>query len=420
MYTSIPSKYTSFSQFPAYRRLVVEEKVAQQANVLNPFFLCHEGHAKDVTRINGEAYLNFSTYDYLGLNDDERIKKSAIEALNRWGTSAGASRLVAGERPIHHLFEQTLAEHYQSEDCIVFVSGHATNVSTISQLFGPEDIIFHDALAHNSIVLGSVYSRAKRISYPHNDCQALERLLKLHRSSGKRCLIVTEGVFSMDGNIVDLPSLIELKKKYKAFLMVDEAHALGVIGDNGGGTWEYFKIDPKEVDLWMGTCSKTLCGCGGYIAGCKEAVKLLKFTSPGFVYSVGMSPVLAAASFEALKILHQEPYRVKSLQALGHEFVRYAKAKGLDTGRAGDTAIVPIMLGNSLLAGGLATRLHKRKVNVMPIIYPVVEEGAARLRFFLSASHTIDEIHSAIDLVVEELPFAKADVEAITEEGGSL
>lgn len=229
---------------------------------------------------------------------------------------------------------------------------------------------------------------------------------------------MTEGVFSMDGNIVDLPRLVELKNKYKAFLMVDEAHAFGVIGENGGGTWEHFKIDPKQVDLWMGTCSKTLCGCGGYIAGCKEAVKLLKFTSPGFVYSVGMSPVLAAASFQALKILHQEPQRVRFLQELGHEFVRYAKAKGLDTGRAGDTAIVPIMLGNSLLAGNLATRLHKRKVNVMPIIYPVVEEGAARLRFFLSSSHSVDEIHAAIDVLAEELPFAKADVAAFSEEGG--
>ena len=221
----------------------------------------------------------------------------------------------------------------------------------------------------------------------------------------------------MDGNVANLPELVRLKKAWGCFLMLDEAHSLGVLGKTGCGTAEHFGIDPKEVDLWMGTLSKTCCGCGGYIAGCREVVELLKFTSPGFVYSVGMSPALAAASERAVKIMLAEPERVAKLQAVSHEFVRYAKSKGLDTGSAEGYAVVPLMLGSSLLAGKLASRMFARKVNVMPIIYPVVEEGAARLRFFLSAAHDVEHVHRAIDIVCEELPKAREEVALMTARG---
>ncbi len=407
-------KTLSFAEFPEYRQLRMEHSVAERAGILNPFFQCHEGMAKAETVINGTTFLNFSTYDYLDLNGHPAVTAAAEAALHRWGTSAGASRLVSGERPPHRALETLLADIYGAEDCIVYVSGHATNVSTIGKLFGPQDIIFHDALSHNSIVWGAKTSGAKRISFPHNDAAALERLLKEHRPKAQRALIVTEGVFSMDGNVVDLPALVRLKKEWVCFLMVDEAHALGVLGKTGHGTAEHFGMDPKCVDLWMGTLSKTCVGCGGYIAGTKEVVELLKFTSPGFVYSVGMSPVLAAASKAALDLMLAEPERVAKLQAMSHEFVRYAKEKGLDTGAAEGYAVVPVMLGSSLLAGKLATRLFARHVNVMPIIYPVVEEGAARLRFFLSAAHDVEHIHRAIDIVCEELPKAREEVAAMT------
>lgn len=407
-------KMTKFEEFPAYKQLTMEQSVAARAGILNPFFQCHDGIAKAETKINGESFLNFSTYDYLDLNGHPELEEAGIDAMRRWGTSASASRIVSGERPPHRELEKTLADLYEAEDCIVYVSGHATNVSTIGKLFGPQDIIFHDALSHNSIVMGAQTSGAKRISYPHNDMVALERLLKEHRPKAQRALIVTEGVFSMDGNVADLPALIKLKKTWGCFLMLDEAHALGVLGNTGRGTAEHFGISAKEVDLWMGTLSKTCCGCGGYIAGKACLVELLKFTSPGFVYSVGMSPVLAAASRKAIEIMLAEPDRVKKLQDISHEFVRYAKAKGLNTGTAQGYAVVPIILGSSLLAGKLAARMFERKVNVMPIIYPVVEEGAARLRFFLSAAHDIDHIHRAIDVVCEELVKAKEDVAAMT------
>lgn len=406
-------RMTQFGEFPAYKQIRMERSIAERAGILNPFFQCHDGIAKAETRINGETFLNFSTYDYLDLNGHPALEEAAVDALKRWGTSASASRLVSGERPPHRKLERTLADVYDAEDCIVYVSGHATNVSTIGKLFGAQDVIFHDSLSHNSIVMGAQTSGAKRISFPHNDMEALERLLREHRPKAQRALIVTEGVFSMDGNVAKLSELVRLKKRWGCLLMLDEAHSLGVLGKTGRGTAEHFGIDPKEVDLWMGTLSKTCCGCGGYIAGCCEVVELLKFTSPGFVYSVGMSPALAAASERALRIMLAEPERVAKLQAVSHEFVRYAKSRGLDTGSAEGYAVVPLMLGSSLLAGKLASRMFARKVNVMPIIYPVVEEGAARLRFFLSAAHDAEHVRRAIDIVCEELPKAREDVAAM-------
>lgn len=409
---AIDPRFTRFADFPAYKQLRIEKNVAQSAGILNPFFQCHDGIAKAHTSINGETFLNFSTYDYLDLMGHPEIAQAATDALERWGTGASASRLVSGERPPHRALEKVLASLYGTEDAMVYVSGHATNVSTIGKLFGPNDVIFHDSLSHNSIVLGAQSSGARRISYPHNDCEALRRLLLTHRASAERCLIVTEGVFSMDGNIADMPGLVALKKEFGAFLMVDEAHALGVLGKTGKGTAEHFGLQPGDIDITMGTLSKTCCTCGGYIAGSAELIELLKFTSPGFVYSVGMSPVLAAASAKAIEIMLREPERVQRLQHISHFFVQEAKQLGLDTGHAEGYAVVPIMLGSSLLAGKAATRLFRAKVNVMPIIYPVVEEGAARLRFFLSAAHTEETVRQALSIVAREVQAARQDIDA--------
>lgn len=409
----VPDKYIRIEELPGYKQLRIQHAVAHQTGILNPFFACHDGIAKQTTSIGGAPYLNFSTYDYLDLNGHPEILHAATEAMHQYGTSASASRLVSGERPPHRALEAALAELYRTEDCLTFVSGHATNVSTISQLFGHKDIILHDALAHNSIVQGGLASGAKRVSFPHNDMDALETLLREHRGACQRALIVTEGLFSMDGHIADLPALIRLKKRHKCFLMVDEAHALGVLGRTGRGVAEHCGVDPTEVDIWMGTLSKTLCGCGGFIAGSAALIEYLKFTAPGFVYSVGMSPPLAAASRTALDIMLREPQRVEKLQAISRFFVDQAQARGLDTGGADGFAVVPIHLGGSLLAGFLATALFNRRINVLPIIYPVVEEGAARLRFFLSAAHDETTVLQALDAVAEELPKARLRTESL-------
>ncbi|MGE4192798.1 MAG: aminotransferase class I/II-fold pyridoxal phosphate-dependent enzyme [Pseudodesulfovibrio sp.] len=415
----IPDSMCDFSQLPGYKELKIHQTIAVQTGIMEPYFLCHDGLAKDTTRINGEEYLNFSTYDYLGLNGTERLNNAACEAVRKYGTSASASRLVSGERPPHRELERGLADFYGTEDCLAFVSGHATNIWTISQLLNRNDMIVYDALSHNSIIHGAKMSGAARFSYPHNDYDGLERLLSDSRASHKRCLIATEGLFSMDGDLPDLPRLIELKKRFKCFLMVDEAHALGVVGETGHGVAEHFGVDSGDVDIWMGTLSKSMCGCGGYIAGRKPLTEYLKYSAPGFVYSVGMPPAMAATSAEALRILVEEPERAKRVQELGGFFIQEAKRLGLDTGHGQGFAVAPLIVGNSLVAGLLSTAMHKRKVNVLPIIYPAVEDSAARLRFFLSYSHSKEQIAQALAIVAEELPKVRKLATSFSDESAS-
>lgn len=403
----IPKRFGLFTELPEYKQLQVHRVIAEKMRILDPFFTCHETRAKGKTLIGGEEYLNFATYDYLGLNGHPEVNAAAEESMELFGTSAGASRLVAGERPPHARLEKALADAYQTDNALVFVSGHATNVSTLATLLGPRDAVYHDALAHNSIILGAVLSGAARYSFPHNDNKALEQLLQQTRSKHERVIIATEGLFSMDGSIVKLPELIELKKQYTCFLMLDEAHALGVLGKTGRGTAEHYDLPPSEVDIWMGTLSKTLCSCGGFIAGCDALIELLKFRAPGFVYSVGMPPPMAAASAAALSIMRREPERVARLQEVSAFFLKETRSRGLNTGFAEGYGVIPIIVGNSLVAGVLASAMFQRRVNVLPIIYPVVEEGLARLRFFLSSEHREEDIVTALDILAEELPQAE-------------
>lgn len=393
----------------SFERMV---ETAESLGMENPLFACHDQAAKATTLINGKEYINFSTYDYLDINAHPEITAAVAETAARFGTSAGASRLVGGERPQHRALEKAFADLYQVDDSIVYVSGHAANVSTLGFMFGARDAIFHDGLAHNSLVQGSLLSGAARYSYAHNDCDSLEEMLKKHRSDHKYAIIVTEGLFSMDGNIPDLPRLIELKKRYDCMLMVDEAHSLGVLGKTGRGVSEYFGIKPTEVDMWMSTLSKAMCGCGGFIAGRADIIRFLKYGSPGFVFSVGMPPVIATACHKALEIMLREPERVHRLQKISQYFLNYARELGLDTGAAQGYAIVPIIVGDSMVAGFLSQSLLKRGIYVMPVSFPAVKEGSARLRFFISASHTEDLVRKTLDAVVEELPKAREFVEA--------
>lgn len=392
----------------SFERMV---EMAEKMGMENPLFKCHDRAAKSTTVIDGKEYINFSTYDYLDLNTHPEITRAITETAARFGTSAGASRLVGGERPQHEQLEKSFADLYEVDDSIVYVSGHAANVSTLGFLFGARDAIFHDGLAHNSLVQGALLSGAARYSYAHNDCDSLEQLLQKHRHEHKYAAIVTEGLFSMDGNIPDLPRLIELKKKYGCMLMVDEAHSLGVLGKTGRGVREYFNIDPKDVDIWMSTLSKTMCGCGGFIAGSSDLIRFLKYGSPGFVFSVGMPPVIAAACQTALNIMLREPERVHKLQKISQYFLNYARERGLDTGAAQGYAVIPVIVGDSMVSGFLSQLLFQRGIYVMPISFPAVKEGQARLRFFISASHTEEQVRKTIDAVVEELPRARELVE---------
>jgi len=207
----------------------------------------------------------------------------------------------------------------------------------------------------------------------------------------------------MDGDYPSLPKFIEIKKRHKAFLMVDEAHSLGILGNRGKGIAEHFNVAGKDVDIWMGTLSKTLASCGGYIAGNQALIDHLKFTAPGFLYSVGISPMLAAASLKALEILEEEPHRVRHMQHNGEYFKAQAQQAGLDTGLSMGLCITPIILGSSIKATRLSNRLFEKGINVQPIIYPAVEERAARLRFFICATHTDQQIDTTIGLIKDQI-----------------
>lgn len=389
---SIDPTLTSFACHPALVELRMLTVAAQRFGIGNPFFKVHEGRGGAVTRIEGREYLNFSHYNYLGFNGHPEVSAAAVKAIERYGTSAGASRLVAGERPIQQELEKELAGIYGVDDCVVFVSGHATNVNTIGTLFEHGDLILHDSLIHNSVLEGIRLSGAARRSFPHNNLKALETLLASLRSQYRRVLIVAEGLYSMDGDLPDLPALVDIKRRYGALLMLDEAHALGVLGPTGRGSAEYHDLSGSDVDIWMGTLSKTLAGCGGYIAGSRDVVDILKCAAPGFVYSVGIAPPLAAASLAALRLMQREPERVRLLRERSALFLDLARKAGLDTGHAQGFAVIPIILGSSRKAISLSNRLFAEGINVQPIIYPAVEEKAARLRFFVSAMHSENDI----------------------------
>lgn len=395
----IPEEHYRFHLHPGYQQLRIINDGAQRLGVKNPFFKLHEGTAGADTLISGREYINYASYNYLNMSGDPVVAEAAKAAIDRYGTSVSASRLVSGERPVHRELEMEIAALYGVDDAISFVSGHATNVSTIGYLFGPRDLVLHDELIHNSVLQGIQLSGARRLPFPHNDWEALDAILKEQRHQFERVLIVLEGIYSMDGDFPDLPRFIEIKQRHRAFLMVDEAHSLGVMGARGYGIREHFGVDGKAVDIWMGTLSKTLAGCGGYIAGETALVEHLKFLAPGFLYSVGMPPSVAAASLAALRRMKELPERVAALQARGKFFLEQAKAAGIDTGTSTGLAVVPAIMGSSLKATRVSAALFKQGINVQPILYPAVPEKSARLRFFISCMHTEGQIAETTSLL---------------------
>ena len=333
-------------------------EAAQFLDIADPFFRVHEGIAGAETLIGDKTYINFASYNYIGLNGHPRISEAAKAAIDRYGTTVSASRPVSGERPLHRELEQALARLHGCEDCVALVGGHSTNVTVIGHLLGRNDLIVHDALIHNSIAQGAALSGARRAPFRHLDHEAADRLLGELRPRYDRALLVIEGHYSMDGDVPDLPGFIAVARRHRAWLMVDEAHALGVLGPRGFGTADRFGVDPGEVDIWMGTLSKSLVSCGGYIAGKKDLIDYLKHSAPGFVFSVGMAPPAAAAALAAVELLQSEPERVRRL----NDRVRSScgsHERGLDVGGSIGASIVPVITGSSISAGRLAQAMFQ-------------------------------------------------------------
>lgn len=365
------------------------------------YFQTTSGISRDTTLINGEKYINFSGYNYLGMSGDPYVTDAVIQAVKEYGTSVSASRIASGQKPIHEQLEKAIANLIGTEECLVYSAGHATNISVITHLFGANDLILFDELSHNSIVQGALFSRANCFSFPHNNYIALKNLLEKYRSQHKKALIVSEGIFSMDGDIPDVHQLVKLKQAFDTMLMIDEAHSIGTIGKTGGGIREYFDIKPQDIDIWMGTLSKSFASCGGYIAGASHLIENLKYQAAGFVYSAGISPANTAAALASIQLMKQQPDRITTLRERHTLLLNLLKKAKLPTGDSYDSPIIPIITRNDQAAIDLSLTLKKRGIYTIPIIYPAVPKDSARIRLFINSLHTEEAINYTARMIQE-------------------
>ena len=357
-------------------------------------------------RVCGDGLVSFADNDYLGLAGDSRVKEAAAAATAEYGAGAGASRLVTGTKPPHIRLERHLAAFKGADDAIVFSTGYMANLGTISALVGKGDVVLSDALNHASIIDGCRLSGAEVLVYPHLDMDALDGLLA-GASAARRVLVVSDGVFSMDGDVLDLPRFLEVCKRHGAISMVDEAHALGVVGRTGRGLSERFGCG--HPDVMMGTLSKALGSSGGYVAGSATLVEYLRQKSRPFIFNTAPTPASAAAADAALSLLEDDPEPVASLHANLATFAR--AAKGLCAVRGGDSAIFPVIVGDERRAVAVSEALERRGFLVPAIRYPTVARGEARLRIAVSARHTAAQL--------DALSAAIASLAALTPGGGS-
>lgn len=391
-----PSRGSGFRGSDALKRVSIAKAAGETMGVPSPFFRSADAVNGTMLKIGGSWVENYASYDYLSLNGDRRISEAVSDAVATWGVSATASRLVGGERAYHGRFERKLTAALGTEDAIAMVSGHATNLAILRATVGPGDLVVVDSLAHNSIYEGIRSSGADHVTFPHNDLDWVASYLGTRRASYSRVLIAIEGLYSMDGDTPQLAAFVELKLAFDALLLVDEAHSFGVLGSRGLGIWEERDVSIEDIDIVMGTLSKTLCSCGGFVAGSRDLIELLRYSAPGFVYSVGLSAPNAAAAESALDILLEEPARVRRLRGLGAHFHASAADAGLNLGTSEGLAVAPVIVGDSFAAIRASNRLLEEGFNVLPIIAPAVPDKAARLRFFLNANHSVERIDDVI------------------------
>ncbi|HEY1735635.1 MAG TPA: aminotransferase class I/II-fold pyridoxal phosphate-dependent enzyme [Methylovirgula sp.] len=383
----------------------------------DPFFVAIDA-ARQEAESQGKHFVSFANYDYLGLAGHPAIKTAATNAIETIGIGALASRLVGGERSTHKQLEKQLASFLGVESVMTLVSGYLTNVTTIAHIMGSQDAIFIDELSHNSIVSGAKGAPSTTITFRHNDLDHLDHLLREKREEFRHVMIIAESLYSMDGDVADLPRLVEIKERHKAWLLMDEAHSIGVLGQDGRGLCEYTGVDPNQVDLIIGTLSKTFASCGGFIAGQKPVIDWMRYTLPGFVFSVGLSPVITAAAHSALQLVQKETWRVEKLRRNAELFVEVAHEAGLDTGPAIGRGVVPILFSDSYETVAASQHLIAHGYYVPPIIQIGVPKNQPRLRFFLSASHTEEDIRGVLGLLAKRASRQSSPVQPATTPAG--
>ena len=348
--------------------------------------------------VRGREMGMYASYSYLGLVGHPRINEAAKIAVDKYGTGTHGVRLLAGSLSVHKELEETISEFKGTEDAVTYSSGYATNVTVISTLLGRGDYVICDKLNHASIVDGCLMSGAKFLRFKHNDMEALKKRLEQIPADATK-MVVADSVFSMDGDIIDFPRLVELCKKYKTWLMIDEAHSVGVLGKKGRGIEEHFDLE-GTIDVKMGTLSKTIPSVGGYVAGRKELIEYLRHASRAYIFSAALPPAQAAAANEAFKVIMDEPWRVAKLNQNTNQFISGIKDRGFDT-LFTETAIVPIVCGSDENAYSMTREAQHRGSFVLPVVSPAVPPGLARLRATITAAHESDEISKAINDIEE-------------------
>lgn len=396
-------EFHDIAKFPEHKEFEQTAWFYKQQKYEWNLFREHMGVSGARVDIDGRNFINFSSYNYLDLAGDQRVLDAAKTAIDDHGVSTGSGRMITGEIPIHQEFERELCDVFGTEDAVVSVGGYSTNAFTIGYIARKQDLIIYDELIHNSALIGSKISGARRLTFPHNDIDALDDLLKEHRAHYERVLVLVEGVYSMDGDIPDIPRIVEVAKSHKALIMVDEAHSMGVIGPRGLGVLDHFpELDAKDIDLLFGSMSKSFATCGGYVAGGKPVVAILKHYAPGvLLYGASPSPANTAAGLESLRIMRREPERALGVQSNAAYFIKRANAAGFDTGLSAGSGVVPIMIGSSEQALWLSVKLFEKNICTYPMMFPIVPRDQARLRFFISCAHDEQQIDHTIDTLVE-------------------
>lgn len=360
-----------------------------------PYQLPLEGRSGSWGKAEGRELLVLSSYDYLGLIGDPRIDEAAIAAIRKYGTCTGGARMLTGTIDLHHQVERALADYKGTAEAITFSSGYMANLAVIAGLLTPQDRVILDALSHRSLVDACRLAGVPLQRYRHNDMDSLRHELSAGVPAN-RTLIVADGVFSMDGDICKLPELVEIKREYGCFLMIDDSHASGVLGRTGRGTDEHFGIATDEVDIWTGSLAKAVPSNGGFVAVSQELSIYMQHAAAPFVFSAALAPASAAAIVAGLAILNSEPERVERIR-INSDFMRDGlRALGYDTGLS-ETAIIPVILDDERTAALMAGQLRDMGIFVCPILFPAVPLGSARLRICVTAGHSIEDLEFALD-----------------------
>jgi len=382
----------------AWRIAQWNEKV-DNAKVQGLYFHLQEAEAIEgmSVTIDGREMIQFASYSYLDLLKHPKIDAAAQAALDEFGSGTHGVRLLAGTLHLHTELEKTIAEFKGAEEAMTFSSGFVCNSATIAALVGRNDVVISDKLNHASIVDGCLLSRSKFIRVEHNDMKSLEKALSKNCTKGK--LVVADSVFSMDGDILNLPDVVGLCNKYNALLMVDEAHSVGVLGKTGRGIEEHFGME-NVIDVKMGTLSKTIPSVGGYIAGSKELITYLRHSARAFIFSAALPPASAAAAKTAFEVILEEPERIQTLQQNVDYFIKGLKERGFDTLNS-ETPIVPIITGDDESAWLMTKFAQERGIFVLPVVSPAVPAKLSRLRANVTSGHTIEQIDYALGVFEE-------------------